>query len=103
MLRPTEGYFVQKGELPHAGDYGAAGIRSTIRHLRNAGLSYAGVGNSLEEARRATFVDTANDRVALISVASTFPPHARARRARGGLPGRLTRLKPTASFIATGG
>lgn len=72
----------------HAGDYGVAGMRSTIRCLRDAGLTFAGVSESLGEAREASFLDTPRGRIALIAVASTFPPHARAGKSRDSIPGR---------------
>ncbi len=72
----------------HAGDYGVEGMRLTTRYLAAAGLVQAGVGESLEEAREAKYLDTPKGRVALISVASTFPDHARAGSARGGVRAR---------------
>lgn len=72
----------------HTGDYGVEGMRMTTRHVAEAGLVQAGVGESLEEAREARFLETAHGRVALISVASTFPDHARASSSRGDMPAR---------------
>jgi len=37
----------------HTGDYGANGIKQTMRYIRVAGLVHAGVGKSLGEARSA--------------------------------------------------
>jgi poly-gamma-glutamate synthesis protein (capsule biosynthesis protein) len=72
----------------HAGDYGVEGMRLTSRYLDEAGVVHAGVGGSLREAREARFFDSARGRVALISVASTFPDHSRAGRSRGDIPAR---------------
>ena len=72
----------------HTGDYGVGGMRTTTRHVADAGLVQAGVGESLEEAREARFLETARGRIALISVASTFPDHARASSSRGDMPAR---------------
>ncbi len=72
----------------HAGDYGVGGMRTTTRHVREAGLVQAGVGDSLAEAREARFLDTPKARVALVSAASTFPDHARAGDTRGDMPAR---------------
>ncbi len=72
----------------HAGDYGVEGQRLTTKYLADAGLVQAGVGENLEEARAARFLDTPNGRVALVSVASTFPAHSRAGSARGAIRGR---------------
>jgi poly-gamma-glutamate synthesis protein (capsule biosynthesis protein) len=72
----------------HAGDYGVVGMRLTTEYVAKAGLVQAGVGSSLAEAREAKFLDTAKARVALVSVSSTFPDHARAGRTRGDVPAR---------------
>jgi poly-gamma-glutamate capsule biosynthesis protein CapA/YwtB (metallophosphatase superfamily) len=81
----------------HTGDYGAEGMRLTTKYVAEAGLVQAGVGESLREAREARYLDTGKGRVALISVASTFPDFSRAgtswgdTRARPGLnPLRFT-------------
>src|SRR5688572_25443434 len=72
----------------HTGDYGVEGMRLTRRHAEAAGLVAAGSGENLHEAREARFLETAAGRVALISVASTFPEHSAASKPRGGVRGR---------------
>ena len=72
----------------HTGDYGVDGMRITTRHVAEAGLVQAGVGESLEQAREAKFLETPNGRVALVAVASTFPDHSRASSSRGDMPAR---------------
>jgi len=62
----------------HTGDYGVEGARLTTKHVAEAGLVQAGVGESLREAREAKYLDTDKGRVALISLASTFPDPSRA-------------------------
>lgn len=81
----------------HTGDYGVEGARLTTKHVAAAGLAQAGFGESLREAREATYVDTDKGRVALISISSSFPDQSRAgvtwgdTRARPGLnPLRFT-------------
>jgi poly-gamma-glutamate synthesis protein (capsule biosynthesis protein) len=81
----------------HTGDYGVEGARLTTKHVAAAGLAQAGFGESLREAREATYLDTDKGRVALISTASSFPDQSRAglswgdTRARPGLnPLRFT-------------
>jgi len=81
----------------HTGDYGVEGARLTTKHVAEAGLVQAGVGESLREAREAKYLETDKGRVALISLASTFPDPSRAgvswgdTRARPGLnPLRFT-------------
>jgi poly-gamma-glutamate capsule biosynthesis protein CapA/YwtB (metallophosphatase superfamily) len=87
----------------HAGDYGPEGMRLTSKHVREAGLVEAGVGEHLAEAREARFLDTPKGRVALISVASTFPDHSRAAPAREGVRGRpgLSPLRFTTTYQVT--
>ena len=72
----------------HTGDYGVLGMDLTTKYVAEAGLVQAGVGQSLPEAREAKFLETAKGRVALISVASTFPDSSRAGRTRGDMPAR---------------
>jgi len=87
----------------HAGDYGVLGMQLTTKYVAAAGLVQAGVGNSLAEAREAKFLETAKARVALISVASTFPDHARAGRTRGDMPARpgLNPLRFTTTYVVS--
>lgn len=87
----------------HTGDYGVEGMRLTTRYVAAAGLVQAGVGDSLPEAREAKFLETARARVALISVASTFPDHSRAGKSRGDMPARpgLNPLRFTTTYTTT--
>ena len=84
----------------HTGDYGADGMRITKRHVVAAGLVHAGVGEDLAQAREAAFLDTPKGRVAMVSVASTFPDHSRAGRGRNGVRGRpgLNPLRFTTTY-----
>ena len=87
----------------HSGDYGVLGIELTTRYVEEAGLVQAGVGNSLREAREARFLETARGRVALISMASTFPDHSRAGNSWGDTPPRpgLSPLRFSTSYQVT--
>ncbi|MGH7553722.1 MAG: CapA family protein, partial [Longimicrobiales bacterium] len=87
----------------HTGDYGADGMRLTQKHATAAGLVHAGTGENLYEAREARFVETAEGRVALISVASTFPEHSAASKPRGAVRGRpgLNPLRFTTQRVVT--
>lgn len=87
----------------HAGDFGPLAAQITSRYVRDAGLVEAGVGNSLNEAREAKFLETPTARVALISAASTFTPHSRAGNTRGDMPARpgLSPLRFTTTYIIT--
>ena len=85
----------------HAGDYGVRGMRLTTKYVREAGIVDAGVGESLQEAREAKFLETAKARVALVSCASTFPDHCRAGKSRGDIPARpgLNPLRYSTTYI----
>jgi poly-gamma-glutamate synthesis protein (capsule biosynthesis protein) len=72
----------------HTGDWGAEGMRLTKRYAEEAGLVTAGAGENLWEAREARFFESADGRIALISVASTFTDHSVAGPSRGGVRGR---------------
>ncbi len=72
----------------HTGDYGVEGMRLTRRYVEAEGLLGAGVGEELAEAREARFIETANGRVALVSVASTFTEHSVASKPRAAVRGR---------------
>ena len=87
----------------HTGDYGVEGLRLTTRYVEEAGLVHAGAGESLAEAREARFLETARGRVAIISMASTFPAHSRAGEARGSMKSRpgLSPLRFTTTRVAT--
>ncbi len=87
----------------HTGDYGVEGMRLTTRYVDEAGLVHAGAGESLAEAREARFLETASGRVAIISMASTFPEHSRAGEARGSMTSRpgLSPLRYTTTRVAS--
>lgn len=72
----------------HTGDYSVEAMRSTRRYAEAAGLVVAGTGENLYEAREARFLETADGRVALIGVASTFSPHSVASKPRYDVRGR---------------
>jgi poly-gamma-glutamate capsule biosynthesis protein CapA/YwtB (metallophosphatase superfamily) len=87
----------------HTGDYGVLGMRLTRKYVAEAGIVAAGSGDSLVEAREARFLDTAKGRIALISVAATFPDHSRAGRTRGDVPARpgLSPLRFSTTYVVT--
>ena len=87
----------------HTGDYSPVALQLTTKYVRDAGLVQAGVGNTLSEARQASFLDTPKARVGLIACASTFPPHAMAGESRGSIPGRpgLSPLRFTTTYVTT--
>ena len=72
----------------HALDYGPEALKATYAHLTQAGLTHAGSGHHLSDARRAKYLNLREGRVALISVTSTFPAGAQATHPTRALPGR---------------
>jgi poly-gamma-glutamate synthesis protein (capsule biosynthesis protein) len=79
-------------------------MQSTRRYVAEAGMVAAGTGDSLMQAREARFLDTAGGRIALVSVASTFPDHARASQSHGdNVPARpgLSPLRHTTKYVVT--
>jgi poly-gamma-glutamate synthesis protein (capsule biosynthesis protein) len=72
----------------HAFDYGEGGVLANIRHLDEAGITHAGTGKNLAEARAPGYLDTPNGRVALIAATATFRPWNQAGEQRPDLRGR---------------
>ena len=84
----------------HTGDYSVEALFSTDRALTAAGIVHAGIGENLQQAREARFVETASGRVALVSCASTFTVHSIAGRQRSDMKGRpgLSPLRVETSY-----
>jgi poly-gamma-glutamate synthesis protein (capsule biosynthesis protein) len=72
----------------HSLDYSYGGLFSTWKALDEAGLVHAGTGIDLAKAREPAYLDTANGRVALISMCSSFAKWARAGEVRRDAKGR---------------
>lgn len=72
----------------HSGDYGPPAMLLTEKYIREAGIVAAGIGRSLAEAREAKFIETKDGRVAVISLASTYPNHSVAGKSRDDIPAR---------------
>lgn len=72
----------------HAYDYGEAGLMATVRHLGEAGMTYAGSGANMDEARRPGYLDTRGGRVALIATTSAYRPWNVASAQRPDMRGR---------------
>ena len=62
----------------HHFDYGEGGVLTNLRHVVASGITHAGTGANLSEARAPGYLDTVHGRVALISAASTFSESGRA-------------------------
>src|SRR5262245_13017167 len=72
----------------HALDYSISGLVHTIEALEARGLSFAGIGRNLEDARRPCYHTSPAGTVAMISCCSTFAKGAEAGAQRPDLPGR---------------
>ncbi len=72
----------------HALDYSIAGLLHTIEALEARGLSFAGVGRTLEDARRPCYHTGPAGTVAMLSCCSTFAKGQEAGAQRPDLPGR---------------
>ena len=72
----------------HSFDYGEEGIETTIGYLDAAGITHAGTGRNLREARSPGYLDTARGRVALISCTAHVRPWAVAGEQRPDTSGR---------------
>jgi len=85
----------------HALDWGLEGMRETSRHLDEAGIVYAGVGEERGLARAPRYLETAKARVALVSIASSFRPTTDALPRHGAAPGRpgLSALHLTRTIV----
>lgn len=72
----------------HTGDYGIVGILDTIKGARDYGLTPLGVGLSLSDARKPVFLDTADGRIAIITVGVTRSEVFAASDPGNGVTGR---------------
>lgn len=72
----------------HVLDWGLEGMRETSRWLDDAGIVYAGVGETHGLARAPQYFESRRGRVALVSIASTFRPTSESLPPSGAAPGR---------------
>ena len=72
----------------HAMDFSYGGLLDTLKYVQASGMVHAGVGRNLDEAAAPQYLDTANGRVALISVCTTFDPSMMAGVQARRIPGR---------------
>jgi len=52
----------------HIMDYGIAGLNSTLKCCRSAGISWVGVGDNIETARKPFYTDVRGNRLAFINI-----------------------------------
>ena len=72
----------------HCLDYSISGLLHSIEAMEARGLSFAGVGRNLEDARRPVYHTHPHGTVAMISCASSFAKGQEASAQRPDLPGR---------------
>ena len=72
----------------HSFDYGRHGMRSTMDALRERELPFAGMGESLADARRPAYVDTPGGRIGLVAANASIAPGSEAGPASADHPGR---------------
>jgi poly-gamma-glutamate capsule biosynthesis protein CapA/YwtB (metallophosphatase superfamily) len=72
----------------HCLDYSISGLLHSIEAMEARGLSFAGVGRNLEDARRPVYHTHGKGTVALLSCASSFARGQEAGAQRVDLPGR---------------
>ncbi len=65
------GLNLYSGATNHSLDWGQEGLLATLRHLEERDVVCAGMGRNLAEASMPKYLDTAEGRVALISVSAT--------------------------------
>jgi poly-gamma-glutamate capsule biosynthesis protein CapA/YwtB (metallophosphatase superfamily) len=72
----------------HSYDYGLQGVLDTLANLKANGAVYAGIGETLGEAREPHYLATSHGRVAILATTSTFLEAAPAGDPRPDLRGR---------------
>jgi poly-gamma-glutamate synthesis protein (capsule biosynthesis protein) len=70
----------------HMGEYGYEGMLETNKHLEDAGVTYAGSGETYAAAYAPRYVTTAKGRVGMVATAGSFA--IQAEPARGEWPGK---------------
>jgi poly-gamma-glutamate capsule biosynthesis protein CapA/YwtB (metallophosphatase superfamily) len=87
----------------HSGDYGAPALLHSRQVLESVGIECAGAGTTLAAALAPAVTTRNGTSVALVSVTSTFPEHARAADPSGPVPGRpgVSTLRFTTVVTAT--
>lgn len=72
----------------HSLDYSISGLLHSIETLEAKGVSFAGVGRNLEEARRPVYHTHPNGTVAMLSCTASFAKGQEASAQRPDMPGR---------------
>jgi poly-gamma-glutamate synthesis protein (capsule biosynthesis protein) len=82
------GFNMTSANNNHALDFSYGGLLATIDALDASNLVHAGLGRNLDQAAAPKYLETANGRVALIAVNTSFEPSAMAGAQSPRVPGR---------------
>lgn len=82
------GFNMTSANNNHALDFSYSGLEQTMAALDASGLVHAGLGRNLAQAAAPKYLETANGRVALIAVNTSFEPSAMAGEQSPRVPGR---------------
>lgn len=82
------GFNVYNAANNHSMDYSHNGLLATVRHLREHGLRYAGIGENLADAAAPVYVEAPGIRAALVAATSTFHESWAAGSQRPDMQGR---------------
>ena len=87
----------------HSLDFSQDALFLTMKTLRGKGMPFAGIGENLQEATKAAFVDTPKGKVAFLSLSSAFHPDAMAGWKTSRSPGRpgLSGLRWKETYLVT--
>jgi poly-gamma-glutamate capsule biosynthesis protein CapA/YwtB (metallophosphatase superfamily) len=72
----------------HCLDYSISGLLASMEALDARGLTYAGIGRNLEDARRPAYAEHPHGTVAMLSCSATFAKGQEASQQRPDMPGR---------------
>ena len=87
----------------HSLDFSQDALFMTMKTMREKGMPFAGIGENLQEATKAAFVDTPNGKVAFLSLSTAFHPDAMAGWKTSRSPGRpgLSGLRWKETYLVT--
>jgi poly-gamma-glutamate synthesis protein (capsule biosynthesis protein) len=72
----------------HCLDYSISGLLTSMAAMDARGLTYAGIGRNLEDARRPAYAEHPNGTVAMLSCTASFAKGQEASAQRPDMPGR---------------
>jgi poly-gamma-glutamate capsule biosynthesis protein CapA/YwtB (metallophosphatase superfamily) len=82
------GLTLASGATNHAYDYTHEGVLDTMAAFESGGLTYAGIGRTLEDARRPAYRQTPAGCVGLVSATTSIAPESEATEGSPLVPGR---------------